>query len=87
MSEARRILIVCDLISRPVKMFLNQAPKLAKGFIRLGNDVRLFSYAGALKELSPFKSKFLTGLLYKQKADHILDLVEKGGYKAPWITD
>jgi hypothetical protein len=53
-------------------MLLNQAPKLAKGLIRLGHDARLFSYAGALKELSPFKSRTLTKFLFKQKADRLL---------------
>jgi spore maturation protein CgeB len=53
-------------------MFLNQAPKLAKGLIRLGHDARLFSYAGILKELSPFKSRTLAKLFFKQKADRLL---------------
>ena len=53
-------------------MFIYQPPKLAKGFIRLGYDVRLFNYTGALNELSCFKSKTLTRLFYKRKADHLL---------------
>jgi glycosyltransferase involved in cell wall biosynthesis len=53
-------------------MFLNQVPKLAKGFIRLGNDVRCCAYNSILKELSPFKSRKLSKALYKTKADDIL---------------
>ncbi|MGB7581907.1 MAG: glycosyltransferase [Sedimentisphaerales bacterium] len=53
-------------------MFIYQPPKLAKGFIRLGHDVRLFNYTGALNELSCFKSKTLTRLFYKRKADYLL---------------
>jgi hypothetical protein len=65
-------LIVADLVHKPAKMFLNQAPKLAKGFIRLGHDARLFSYTGALKELSPFKSRTLAKFFFKHKADRLL---------------
>jgi glycosyltransferase involved in cell wall biosynthesis len=73
-------LIVADLLHKPAKTFIYQPPKLAKGFIRLGHDVRLFNYTGALNELSCFKSKTLTRLFYKRKADHLLS-VEVKAYK------
>jgi uncharacterized NAD-dependent epimerase/dehydratase family protein len=53
-------------------MFLNQMPKLAKGLIRLGHDVRIFSYCDTFRQLSPFKSKTLTSRLYKSKVDDSL---------------
>jgi spore maturation protein CgeB len=53
-------------------MFLDQMPKLAKGFIRLGHDVRLFSYCNALAAASPFKSKTLKAGFYKSKVDDTL---------------
>jgi glycosyltransferase involved in cell wall biosynthesis len=53
-------------------MFLDQTQKLAKGFIRLGNDVRFFSYNGLLGQLSPFKSRSLSGFLYKHKVNDTL---------------
>lgn len=68
----KKILIISDTSHKPVKMFLNQVPKLAKGFIRLGNDVRCCAYNSILKELSPFKSRKLSKALYKTKADDIL---------------
>jgi hypothetical protein len=52
MSKAKRILIVADIRLKPIKMFLDQMPKLAKGFIRLGHDVRLFSYCSVLSQVS-----------------------------------
>ncbi|MBN2018762.1 MAG: glycosyltransferase [Sedimentisphaerales bacterium] len=71
-GKPKRILIVCDLAHKPVKMFLSQQPKLAKGLLRLGHDARLFGYNSVLRELSTFNSKTLTQLFYKQKADKIL---------------
>jgi len=47
-------------------------PKLLKGFIRLGNDVHLFNYCGALFESSPFKSKTFAKLFFKSRVDDIL---------------
>ena len=71
-STAKRILLVCDLLHKPVKMFIHHGPKMAKGFIRLGHDARLFSYTGVLQELSRFKSRTLSRFFYKQKADEVL---------------
>ncbi|MBN1796221.1 MAG: glycosyltransferase family 1 protein [Sedimentisphaerales bacterium] len=68
----KKILIISDTSHKSVKMFLDQVPKLAKGFVRLGNDVRHLSYNNILRQLSPFKSRKLSGLLCKKKADDIL---------------
>jgi hypothetical protein len=68
----KRILMVADLIHKPTKTFFYKTPKLAKGFIRLGHDVRLFGYTNALQEVSRFKSRTLAKLFYKQKADRVL---------------
>lgn len=72
MSKAKRILIVADIGLKPIKMFLDQMPKLAKGFIRLGHDVRLFSYCSALSQVSPIESKTFASLFYKSKVDDLL---------------
>jgi len=72
MSRARRIFIVADISAKPVKMFLDQMPKLAKGFIRLGHDVRLFSYCSALSEASPLKSRSFAARFYKSRVDEVL---------------
>ncbi len=72
MPRAGRILIVADMSHKPVKMTLNQAYKLGKGFIRLGHDVRYFDYYNVLMGLSPLKSKTFAGVFCKAKADAIL---------------
>ncbi len=72
MKKPKKILIVTDLTYKPIKMFLNQMPKLSKGFIRLGHDARIFSYGDALRQLSSFKSRTLTKSLYKSKVDKLL---------------
>ena len=72
MSKAKRILIVADISLKPIKMFLDQMLKLAKGFIRLGHDVRLFSYCSALSQASPVRSKTLASLVYKSRVDDLL---------------
>jgi len=72
MSKAKRILIVADISHKPVKMFLDQMPKLAKGFIRLGHDVRLFSYCNALSQASPVESKTFAARFYKSRVDKLL---------------
>jgi hypothetical protein len=86
---AKKILLISDTSYKPVKMFLDQVPKLAKGFMRLGNDIRYFPYNGILRQLSPFKSRRLSTLLYKNKADSMLstfaanykpDIVIIGGF-------
>jgi len=72
MGKAKRIFIVGDISSKPIKLFLNQMPKLAKGLIRLGHDARIFSYCSALEQISPFKSKTLSRRFYKNKVDMAL---------------
>jgi hypothetical protein len=72
MPAAKRILMVAALEHKPHKMFLDQTVKLGKGFIRLGHDVRYFSYTGAFLELSPFKSQTLIAFFYKNKVDDLL---------------
>ena len=72
MASAKRILMVAALEHKPHKMFIDQTVKLGKGFIRLGHDVRYFSYSNALKELSPFKSRTIGAYFYKNKVDDLL---------------
>lgn len=72
MPKPKRIFIVADMSYKPTKMFLNQAPKLAKGFIRLGNDVRPFSYRSSLLQVSPLKSKSFSARFYKSRVDELL---------------
>jgi hypothetical protein len=72
MSKSKRIYIVADIRQKPIKMFLDQMPKLAKGFIRLGHDVRFFNYCGALSEASPLKSKTFAKRFYKSRVDKLL---------------
>jgi hypothetical protein len=69
---SKRILIVADISYNPVKMFLDQTYKLAKGFIRTGHDVRLFSYCDALRQLSPLKSRSFSKLFFKSYVDKLL---------------
>jgi spore maturation protein CgeB len=71
-GKTKRILIVADLVHKPAKMFLTQAPKLAKGFIRLGHDVRQFSYFETALGLSPVKNRTFARLFAKNKADGLL---------------
>lgn len=72
MTKPRRIFIIADIKLKPIKAFVDQIPKLAKGFIRLGNDVRIFSYCSELSQVSPLKSKSLSKLIFKSKIDKLL---------------
>ncbi|MHC4539091.1 MAG: glycosyltransferase family protein [Planctomycetota bacterium] len=72
MPRPKRILVVADIKQKPVKTFVDQMPKLSKGFIRLGNDVRVFSYCGALSETSPFKGKTISKRFFKSRVDELL---------------
>jgi glycosyltransferase involved in cell wall biosynthesis len=72
MNKVKRIFIVADINYNPVKLFLDQTHKLAKGLMCLGNDARIFSYCGALRQLSPLKSKKFSKCFYKSKVDQIL---------------
>ena len=69
--KPNRILIVSNTNYRSAKMFLDQSWKFAKGFIRLGCDVKIFSYNSAVRMASPLKSKnFLR--FFKSRADDTL---------------
>jgi glycosyltransferase involved in cell wall biosynthesis len=72
MAKAKRIFIVADIKYKPIKVFVDQIPKLAKGFVRLGHDVRLFSYCNVLEQMSPVRSRGLSALLFKTRADELL---------------
>lgn len=72
MNKAKRIFIVADVKNNPIKMFLDQMPKLAKGFVRLGHDVRIFSYCNALLQLSCLKSKTFARRFFKSRVDKLL---------------
>ncbi len=72
MPKPKRILLVGDVNYNPVKMFLDQMHKLAKGFMRLGHDARIFSYSGALRQMSPLKSKEFSRFFFKARVDQLL---------------
>jgi len=72
MQKAKRIFIVGDISQKSIKMFIDQMPKLAKGFIRLGHDVRTFSYCNALQQASPIDSRTFASRFYKGRVDDLL---------------
>lgn len=72
MSKPRRIFIVADISYNPIKMFLDQTHKLAKGFIRLGNDVHFFNYWNAFSQMTPLKSKTIAVRFFKSRVDELL---------------
>jgi hypothetical protein len=72
LAKAKRIFIIADIKHKAIKTFVDQMPKLAKGFIRLGHDVRIFSYCSVLSQISPSKSKTLSKVLFKPKVDKLL---------------
>ena len=72
MPEIKRFFIIADIKKNPMRMFSDQIPMLAKGMIRLGHDVRFFSYCDTLSQLSPFKSKTISAILYKTRVDKLL---------------
>lgn len=67
-----KILILSEATHRPEKIYLHKEFSLAKGFIRLGHEVRHLCYREMLSELSPFKSRSLSSYLYKRKVDKII---------------
>ncbi|MHC4130610.1 MAG: glycosyltransferase family protein [Planctomycetota bacterium] len=77
-ERAKRILIITEKGLHPDKYFIDQSHKLAKGFIRLGHDVDVFSYWNALRVSSPFKSKIIKSLFYKDSTDKLLASYIKG---------
>ncbi len=72
MHKPKRIFIVADIVYKPAKMYLNAMRKLAKGWIRLGHDVEIFSYRRAIFNLSPIKSKKFAYRFYKSQVDELL---------------
>ena len=72
MRKPMRICIVADIVYNPAKMYLNSMRKLAKGWIRLGHDVEIFSYRNAIFNLSPIRSKKFAYRFYKSKVDELL---------------
>ena len=72
MSNAKRIFVVSDLRLDAVQLFKSNLVKLAKGFIRLGHDVRQFSYFETVLGLSPVKNRTFARLFAKNKADGLL---------------
>ena len=72
MNKIRKILILSDTKYNPVKMYVDQMPKLAKGFIRLGHDARIFGYCNALSAASTFKSRTISKWFYKSRVDKTL---------------
>jgi spore maturation protein CgeB len=68
----KRILLIGDAKNDTLKMFLTPIPKLYKGFLCLGHDVRTFDYSGTFLQLSSFKSRTISALLYKSKVDQTL---------------
>ncbi|MBC8394395.1 MAG: glycosyltransferase family 1 protein [Deltaproteobacteria bacterium] len=69
MGSSKRILIITSQSLKPIKFFIDQMPKLAKGLIRLGHDVRIVNYSQLLRAASSFKSRRLSAYLYKKKVD------------------
>jgi hypothetical protein len=72
MPNAKKIFMVSDLRLDAVQMFKNNPIKLAKGFIRLGHDVRNFSYFETVMGLSPLRNRAFARLFAKDKADGLL---------------
>ncbi|SPD72242.1 hypothetical protein PITCH_A1260065 [uncultured Desulfobacterium sp.] len=72
MPNAKRIFIVSDLRLDPGQIFKNNPVRLAKGFIRLGHDVRKFSYHETALALSPIKRRSFARLFCKKKTDSLL---------------
>jgi hypothetical protein len=71
-KSARRILLISHETDTKPKLQSDPAPKMAKGFIRLGHDARCISYASVLAQLSPFKSRSINRRFYKERVDEAL---------------
>ena len=72
MSRPKRIFIVADIKYKSIKTFVDQIPKLSKGFIRLGHDVRTFSYCNAVSHVSLIKSRTFSKWFSKPRVDELL---------------
>jgi spore maturation protein CgeB len=64
--------MISDLRLDAVQMFKNNPIKLAKGFIRLGHDVRQFSYFETVMGLSPLRNRAFARLFAKTRVDELL---------------
>ncbi len=69
MKDIKKILIFADQSLKPIKFFIDQMPKLAKGLTRLGHDARIINYSQLLRAMSSFKSRSFSAYLYKKKVD------------------
>jgi spore maturation protein CgeB len=72
MHVSKKIFVISDLRLDAVQMFKNNPIKLAKGFIRLGHDVRQFSYFETALGLSPVRNRTFARLFAKDKTDEQL---------------
>jgi len=68
-NSYRKILLISEANIKPDKLYVDQMPKLAKGLIRSGHDVRQLSYTSILAQLSPFKSRSISQRFYKARVD------------------
>lgn len=71
-KSPRRILLVSHETDIKPKLQADPAPKMAKGFIRLGHDARQISYTSTMAQLSPFKSRPINHRFFKDGADKAL---------------
>lgn len=71
-TSPRRILLVSHETDMKPKIQADPAPKMAKGFIRLGHDARVISYTSIMAQLSPFSSRSINRRFFKEKADNAL---------------
>ena len=72
MTKPKRTYIVSDIKYQSKKVFVDQIPKLAKGFIRLGHEFEIVSYSRVFRKLSPLKSKTFSAKLFKSRVDRLL---------------
>jgi len=71
-NRSQKILIISDATTKEKTLYIDQMPKLAKGFFRLGHDVRQLSYCGLMSQLSTFRSRLLTKVFFKSKVDEVI---------------
>lgn len=71
-KHSRRILLISHETDIKPKIQSDPVPKMAKGFIRLGNDVRQISYTSTMAQQSPFKSRKINQHFFKNKTDDVL---------------
>jgi len=64
--------MIGDIRYNSIKFYQNQIFALMKGFMRNGQDARIFNYESEIAKLAGFKSRTLSKLLYKKKVDQLL---------------